>query len=131
MVFEDIHWADSALLDFIEYLVEWSRDRPIRGDARAPELTERRPAWGAGTRNFTSIFLEPLQSEHMDSLLSDPIPGLPESVRGRSSNAPRDPVLRGGDGPHADDRGSSSARTGRSASKPSLETLEVPSRSRP
>ena len=29
MVFEDIHWADSALLDFIEYLVEWSRDRPI------------------------------------------------------------------------------------------------------
>ena len=84
MVFEDIHWADSALLDFIEYLVEWSRDRPIFVVTLArPELTERRPAWGAGTRNFTSIFLEPLPSEQMDSLLSDPIPGLPESVRGR------------------------------------------------
>ena len=29
LVFEDIHWADSALLDFIEYLLEWSRDVPL------------------------------------------------------------------------------------------------------
>ena len=84
MVFEDIHWADSALLDFIEYLVEWSRDRPIFVLTLArPDLAERRPNWGAGTRNFTSIFLEPLESVEMDSLLSDPVPGLPEEVRAR------------------------------------------------
>jgi predicted ATPase/class 3 adenylate cyclase len=84
MVFEDIHWADSALLDFIEYLVEWSRDRPIFVLTLArPELAERRPAWGAGTRNFTSIFLEPLASEQMSSLLSDPIPGLSDELRAR------------------------------------------------
>ncbi|HEX5936412.1 MAG TPA: adenylate/guanylate cyclase domain-containing protein [Actinomycetota bacterium] len=84
MVFEDIHWADSALLDFIEYLVEWSRDRPLYVLTLArPELAERRPGWGAGTRNFTSIFLEPLAQEQMASLLSDPIPGLPEDVRTR------------------------------------------------
>jgi class 3 adenylate cyclase/tetratricopeptide (TPR) repeat protein len=84
MVFEDIHWADSALLDFIEYLVEWSRDRPIFVLTLArPELAERRPSWGAGTRNFTSIFLEPLDSDEMGSLLSDPIPGLPDDVRQR------------------------------------------------
>lgn len=84
MVFEDIHWADSALLDFIEYLVEWSRDRPIFVLTLArPELAERRPSWGAGTRNFTSIFLEPLDSDEMGSLLSDPIPGLPDDVRKR------------------------------------------------
>jgi len=84
MVFEDIHWADSALLDFIEYLVEWSRERPIFVVTLArPELAERRPNWGAGTRNFTSIFLEPLPAEQMGSLLSDPIPGLPEVVRAR------------------------------------------------
>ena len=84
MVFEDIHWADSALLDFIEYLVEWSRDRPIFVLTLArPELAERRPNWGAGTRNFTSIFLEPLDSDEMGSLLSDPIPGLPDDVRQR------------------------------------------------
>jgi predicted ATPase/class 3 adenylate cyclase len=84
MVFEDIHWADSALLDFIEYLVEWSRDRPIFVVTLArPELAERRPTWGAGTRNFTSIFLEPLLPDQMDSLLSDPVPGLPDELRTR------------------------------------------------
>jgi predicted ATPase/class 3 adenylate cyclase len=84
MVFEDIHWADSALLDFIEYVVVWPRERPIFVVPHArPELAERRPNWGAGTRNFTSIFLEPMPSEQMDSLLSDPIPGLPEEARAR------------------------------------------------
>jgi predicted ATPase/class 3 adenylate cyclase len=84
MVFEDIHWADSALLDFIEYLVEWSRDRPIFVVTLArPELADRRPAWGGGTRNFTSIFLEPLPEEQMDSLLSEPVPGLPDELRSR------------------------------------------------
>jgi class 3 adenylate cyclase/tetratricopeptide (TPR) repeat protein len=84
MVFEDIHWADSALLDFIEYLVEWSRDRPIFVLTLArPELAERRPNWGAGSRNFTSIFLEPLDSDEMGFLLNDPIPGLPDDVRAR------------------------------------------------
>jgi class 3 adenylate cyclase/tetratricopeptide (TPR) repeat protein len=84
MVFEDIHWADSALLDFIEYLVEWSRDRPIFVLTLArPELAERRPGWGAGTRNFTSIFLDPLPNEEIGSLLSDPIPGLPHDLRER------------------------------------------------
>ena len=84
MVFEDIHWADSALLDFIEYLVEWSRDRPIFVVTLArPELAERRPNWGAGTKNFTSVFLEPLPNQEIGSLLSDPIPGLPDDLRDR------------------------------------------------
>ena len=133
MVFEDIHWADSALLDFIEYLVEWSRDRPIFVVTLArPELTERRPAWGAGTRNFTSIFLEPLQSEHMDSLLSDPIPGLPESVRGRSSNAPRGSrSTRWRRSACRSTGGSSSARTGRSASKDRSRPSRSPESPRP
>ena len=90
MVFEDIHWADSALLDFIEYLVEWSRDRPIFVLTLArPELAERRPSWGAGTRNFTSIFLEPLDSDEMGSLLSDPSRGCPTTSGNASSSAPR------------------------------------------
>jgi class 3 adenylate cyclase/tetratricopeptide (TPR) repeat protein len=84
MVFEDIHWADSALLDFIEYIVDWSRERPIFVlTASRPELAERRPAWGAGTRNFTSIFLEPLAPDQMDSLLSQPVPGLPDDLRAK------------------------------------------------
>ena len=56
-----MQWADASLLDFIEYLLEWARNSPIFVVTLArPELLERRPTWGAGKRNFTSIYLEPL-----------------------------------------------------------------------
>jgi len=84
LVFGDIHWADSALLDFIEYLIEWSREVPLFVLTLArPELTDRRPTWGSGKRNFTSIFLEPLSTEAMETLLTGPVPGLSEELRGR------------------------------------------------
>jgi class 3 adenylate cyclase/tetratricopeptide (TPR) repeat protein len=84
LVFEDIHWADSALLDFIEYLLDWSRDLPIFILTLArPELMERRPTWGAGKRNFISIALEPLSAESMETLIKGPVPGLPGEVRER------------------------------------------------
>ena len=119
MVFEDIHWADSALLDFIEYLVDWSRDRPIFVLTLArPELSERRPGWGSGTRNFTSIFLEPLPTEQMDSLLRDPIPGLPDDVRARIlERAEGIPFYAVETVRMLIDRGSSSGRTARSGSR--------------
>ena len=84
LVFEDIHWADSALLDFIEYLVEWSRDVPLFVlTLSRPELQDRRPTWGSGKRNFTSIFLDPLSTDAMEVLLTGPVPGLPDVLRGR------------------------------------------------
>jgi class 3 adenylate cyclase/tetratricopeptide (TPR) repeat protein len=84
LLFEDIHWADSALLDFIEYLIEWSRDVPLFVLTHArPELSDRRPTWGSGKRNFTSIFLEPLSTEAMETLLTGPVPGLSEELRER------------------------------------------------
>ena len=84
LVFEDIHWADSALLDFIEYLVEWSRDVPLFVLTLCrPELQDRRPTWGSGKRNFTSIFLEPLSPDAMAVLLTGPVPGLSEELRAR------------------------------------------------
>jgi predicted ATPase/class 3 adenylate cyclase len=84
LLFEDLQWADAALLDFIEYLLEWSRNSPIYvlGIAR-PELMERRTTWGAGKRNTTSLFLEPLPDEAMDELLQGLVPGLPEGLRTR------------------------------------------------
>jgi class 3 adenylate cyclase/tetratricopeptide (TPR) repeat protein len=84
LLFEDIHWADSALLDFIEYLIEWSRDVPLFVLTHArPELTDRRPTWGSGKRNFTSIFLEPLPTDAMATLLTGPVPGLSDELRER------------------------------------------------
>ena len=46
-----------------------------------PELLERRPTWGAGHRNFTSIYLEPLSEQAMQELLVGLVPGLPTSLR--------------------------------------------------
>jgi class 3 adenylate cyclase/tetratricopeptide (TPR) repeat protein len=82
LVFEDLQWADESLLDFIEYLLEWSRNHPVLVFALArPELVERRPTWGAGQRAFTSIYLEPLARPAMEELLDGLVPGMPESAR--------------------------------------------------
>jgi len=81
LVFEDLQWADDGLLDFIDHLLEWTRDRPIYviGLAR-PELLDRRADWGAGRRNFTSLVLEPLTGPEMRELLVGLVPGLPDGV---------------------------------------------------
>jgi len=81
MVFEDMQWADASLLDFIEHLLEWSRTFPLFVVTLArPELQERRPGWGAASRNFMSIFLEPLPAEAMEELLAGLVPGLPREL---------------------------------------------------
>ena len=50
LAFEDMQWADASLLDFVEYLLDWSRNSPLYVVTLArPELLERRPTWGAGT----------------------------------------------------------------------------------
>ncbi len=38
----------------------------------------RRPDWGAGKRNFTSLYLEPLSEPAIRELLAGLVPGLPE-----------------------------------------------------
>lgn len=82
LVFEDMQWADTSLLEFIESLLEWSRNHALFVVTVArPELVERHPSWGAGKRNFTSVFLEPLASDAMEQLLDGLVPGLPDGVR--------------------------------------------------
>jgi class 3 adenylate cyclase/tetratricopeptide (TPR) repeat protein len=81
LVFEDMQWADDSLLDFIDYLLEWSRDSRLFVLTLArPELQDSRPTWGAGRRNFTSLYLEPLSGASMEALLAGLVPGLPDEV---------------------------------------------------
>ena len=81
LLFEDVHWADPGLFDFIDHILEWSRSHPILIVTMArPELLERRPDWGAGRRNFVSIELEPLPDEAMVAGLEGLVPGLPRST---------------------------------------------------
>jgi class 3 adenylate cyclase/tetratricopeptide (TPR) repeat protein len=82
LVFEDLQWADTGLLDFVEYLLEWSRSHPLFVLALArSELAERRPGFGAGGRNATTLSLEPLSERAMEELLDGFVPGLPEELR--------------------------------------------------
>jgi class 3 adenylate cyclase/tetratricopeptide (TPR) repeat protein len=84
LVFEDMHWADASLLDFVEYLLEWSRNYPIFVlTLGRPDLLERRPSWGASVRSFHSLFLEPLGEDARDALLLGLVPGLPDVARAR------------------------------------------------
>jgi class 3 adenylate cyclase/tetratricopeptide (TPR) repeat protein len=78
LVFEDIHWADDALLDLIDYLVTHVHDHRILFLALArPEFLEGRPAFGSGIAGTTTLPLEPLTP----SEASDVIGSLLQSAR--------------------------------------------------
>jgi predicted ATPase/class 3 adenylate cyclase len=82
LLFEDLHWADAALLDFIEYLLDWSRNHPLYVVTLSrPELGDRHPTFGTRIRNSSALTLEPLDDIAMDSLLLGLVPGLPEELR--------------------------------------------------
>jgi class 3 adenylate cyclase/tetratricopeptide (TPR) repeat protein len=70
LVFEDLHWADDALLDFVDELVDRSTDVPLLVVATArPDLYERRASWGGGKRNALTITLAPLEDAETARLL--------------------------------------------------------------
>ena len=71
LVFEDIHWADDGLLDFIDHLVEWATDVSLLVVCLArPELLERRPGWGGGKLNALTFALSPLGDDDSARLIS-------------------------------------------------------------
>ena len=81
LVFEDIHWADDGLLDFIEYLGDWAQGPILTVALARPELFERRATWGGGKRNAASIALDPLSADESVAMLDDLLAGgLPEEL---------------------------------------------------
>jgi hypothetical protein len=70
LVFEDLQWADDDLLAFVDYLVEWATGVPLLVLCTArPELLERRPGWGGGKRNASTLSLSPLSDEETARLI--------------------------------------------------------------
>src|SRR2546426_3947350 len=71
LVFEDIHWADGAMLEFVEHLAEWSTGVPMVLVCTArPQLFERKPGWGGGTGNSATIALSALTPTETARLVS-------------------------------------------------------------
>ena len=76
LVFEDLHWADEGLLDFVDQMAEWTTDVPLLILCTArPELLDRRPGWGGGKRNATTISLAPLSQDDTAALVSSLLDG--------------------------------------------------------
>ena len=71
LVFEDIHWAEEPLLELIDHLAQWVRERSLLIVCLArPELLDVRPSWGGGRIRSTAIELEPLAREESEELAS-------------------------------------------------------------
>ena len=71
LVFEDLHWADEALLAFLEHLADWAHGVPLLVVCTTrPELYESHASWGAGLRNATTISLSPLSEPETAQLIA-------------------------------------------------------------
>src|SRR5262249_60299615 len=83
VVFDDIHWGEATFLDLLDHVADLSRGAPILLLCLArPELLEKRPGWGGGKLNATTILLEPLGLEECAELI-DAHGGLDAELRGR------------------------------------------------
>jgi len=72
MIFEDLHWADEGLLDFVDHLVDWAADVPLLVLCTTrPELFTRRLDWGAGKPNALTISIPALTDEETARLLAE------------------------------------------------------------
>ncbi|MHB1234926.1 MAG: AAA family ATPase [Microbacteriaceae bacterium] len=82
-LFDDIHWAEPALLDLIEYLARFSQGHPILLLCVArPEVLENRPDWG---RDGAIVSVGPLDADDGGRLI-ETMTGqthLPSEIRGR------------------------------------------------
>jgi len=96
LVFEDVHWADDALLDFIEVLAERAGSVPLLLVCTArPELLERRSMWGGGQTNAQTILLAPLPAADTARLVAellDDVPAGPTVERDISQRAEGNPL---------------------------------------
>ena len=71
LVFDDLHWADDNLLDFVDHLTEWATGVPLLVVCTArPELLTRRPGWGGGKPNALTITLSPLSDDDTARLVA-------------------------------------------------------------
>jgi class 3 adenylate cyclase/tetratricopeptide (TPR) repeat protein len=66
---EDIHWADPSLLDLIETVIDRAAGPALVLCMARPDLFERRPGWGSGLANATTLSLAPLSEREGASLI--------------------------------------------------------------
>jgi DNA-binding SARP family transcriptional activator/class 3 adenylate cyclase len=68
---EGIHWAEQPLFDLLDRVRREVAGPLLLVATARPELMDRRPDWGAGGRNTTQLWLEPLSPEDTEQLLEE------------------------------------------------------------
>jgi class 3 adenylate cyclase/tetratricopeptide (TPR) repeat protein len=64
LVIEDLHWADEGLLNFLDDFAAGCAGLPLLLVTTArPELLDRRPQWGGGKINATTLAIPPLSAD--------------------------------------------------------------------
>jgi class 3 adenylate cyclase/tetratricopeptide (TPR) repeat protein len=89
-VWEDVHWAEPALLDAIDHVADWAGDAPILLLCTArPEFLDSRPAWGAGKQRASALTLPPLPADASTELIANLLGGgqLPADAVDRVADA--------------------------------------------
>jgi tetratricopeptide (TPR) repeat protein len=78
LVFEDIHWAEPAMLDLIEHIAAAAGGTPVMLLCTArPDLLERRSDWGGGRLDATNIALDVLTAAESEELIANLVRGAP------------------------------------------------------
>ena len=93
VVFDDVHWAEPAFLDLVEYLIGWSEGAPLLLLCLGrPELLEARAGWGQRTEREWSAMLQPLSPGEIDLLLANLL------ARGTLAGAARTRIVEAAEG---------------------------------
>ena len=72
VVLDDLHWAEPAFLDLVEYLAGWCRDAPIVLLCLSrPEVLDLRPGWASRETGAETIMLAPLTQPESEELIAD------------------------------------------------------------
>jgi class 3 adenylate cyclase/tetratricopeptide (TPR) repeat protein len=94
LVFEDLHWADDALMDLLDYLIRHVLDGPVGFLALTrPELLEERPGFGTGPTGLTRLPLAALAPEEATTLVSSVLASRPYAIRRVVDRAEGNPLF--------------------------------------
>ncbi len=81
LVFEDLHWADAGMVEFISELVERSTKSPIFViTLTRPDILDRHPNWGSQHRSSIAVRLPPMSGSEMHQMITEYLPGLDHDV---------------------------------------------------
>ena len=70
VVIDDAQWAEPALLDVVEHVVDWARDAPMLLVCIGRlELLDVQPSWGVERMNAAALRLEPLPSDAVQRMV--------------------------------------------------------------